>query len=329
MRLLTRDHFREKVLSRDNYTCNICRTLAIDAHHIMERKLFSNGGYFVENGVALCSDCHLRAERTDIDPEYFFGYVILPDHLNQNTLYDKWGNERLPNGKRMKGELFYDDSVQKILADKMHLFIDYIKYPRTYHLPWSNTHSDDKILKNTDHFIGKRVVVTEKLDGENTTLYRDYFHARSIDSKNHPSRNWAKAFHAGMSHEIPPGWRFCCENMFAKHSVGYNDLDSYLYGLSIWNDKNICLPWDETVEIFSCLDIPTPCTFTSWMWNEEYLQELAEKLNPEECEGYVVRLADSFSYRDFKTSVAKYVRKNHVQTDEHWMTKPIERNILK
>ena len=37
-----------------------------------------------------------------------------------------------------------------------------------------------------------------------------------------------------------------------------------------------------------------------------------------EVEGFVVRNEDSFAYEDFSKNVAKYVRKNHVQTDEHW-----------
>lgn len=39
--------------------------------------------------------------------------------------------------------------------------------------------------------------------------------------------------------------------------------------------------------------------------------------------------ADSFSYRDFKTSVGKFVRKNHVQTVKHWMFgQAMEKNEL-
>ena len=40
-------------------------------------------------------------------------------------------------------------------------------------------------------------------------------------------------------------------------------------------------------------------------------------------EGYVVRLADRFTYAQFKQSVAKWVRPNHVQTDQHWMQSEI------
>ena len=53
-----------------------------------------------------------------------------------------------------------------------------IKYPRTPHLPWSlGATNDDVKQRDLSHFVGKQVVVTEKMDGENTTLYNDYIHA--------------------------------------------------------------------------------------------------------------------------------------------------------
>ncbi len=57
------------------------------------------------------------------------------------------------------------------------------KYPRTPHLKWSPGRSaDDVELATTEAFEGEEVVVTVKLDGENTTIYRDYLHARSLDT---------------------------------------------------------------------------------------------------------------------------------------------------
>ena len=45
---------------------------------------------------------------------------------------------------------------------------DFFKYPRTYHLPWSlGSTNDDKFMEDTVSFIGKRIVITEKMDGEN------------------------------------------------------------------------------------------------------------------------------------------------------------------
>jgi hypothetical protein len=46
-------------------------------------------------------------------------------------------------------------------------------------------------------------------------------------------------------------------------------------------------------------------------------------------EGYVVRLASGFHYRGFRQSVAKYVRKDHVQTDDHWKSREVVPNRLR
>ena len=52
-------------------------------------------------------------------------------------------------------------------------------YPRTPHLPWSPGATPDDVRAGDPGALrGREVVVTEKLDGENTTLYRDGMHAR-------------------------------------------------------------------------------------------------------------------------------------------------------
>jgi len=48
-----RDQFREAVLSRDRHMCVVCGQPARDAHHIMERRLFPDGGYHLDNGASL------------------------------------------------------------------------------------------------------------------------------------------------------------------------------------------------------------------------------------------------------------------------------------
>jgi RNA ligase len=94
------------------------------------------------------------------------------------------------------------------------------KYPRTPHLPWSPGASEDDVkLDGCLKFQGREVVVTEKMDGENTSLYRNGLHARSLDSRHHPSRDWIKAWHGGIAHHIPEGWRLCGENVYARHSI--------------------------------------------------------------------------------------------------------------
>lgn len=46
-------------------------------------------------------------------------------------------------------------------------------------------------------------------------------------------------------------------------------------------------------------------------------------------EGYAIRLDEGFYLNEFNKSVAKFVRKNHVQTDNHWMEQEIVKNKLK
>jgi len=200
----------------------------------------------------------------------------------------------------------------------------YVKYPRTFHLPWSpGATSDDKVLANTNHFIGKKIVVTEKMDGENTTMYKDHIHARSLDSAGGIDRDWVKMFWSTFSHDIPDNYRICGENMWARHSIHYTNLKSYFYGFSIW-DGETCLDWDIMLMYFQYFDIvPVPVVYKG-IWNEE----LIRSINIDDKEGYVVRLADSFEYKDFGTSVAKYVRANHVQTDEHWRQQAFVPNVL-
>ena len=60
------------------------------------------------------------------------------------------------------------------------------KYPRTFHLDFSpGVSNDDKVIENYNSLEGKEIVVTTKLDGENTSLYSDYLHARSKIGRAH------------------------------------------------------------------------------------------------------------------------------------------------
>jgi hypothetical protein len=202
-----------------------------------------------------------------------------------------------------------------------------IKYPRTFHFHWSEgVQSDDKIISTLQHLEGKRIIVTEKMDGENTTLHRDYMHARSVDSAHHPSRDWIKTFWGNLAHEIPEGMRVCGENLFAKHSIAYDALPSYFMGFSMWNGET-CLDWDTTMEYFELLSIvPVPVLYDG-IYDEQKIQALWDPSRG--TEGYVVRVAEAFVYEDFATHVAKFVRANHVQTNKHWRNQEIVPNNLK
>lgn len=341
MILLTRDAFRESVFERDGHKCVICKEPAQDAHHILERRLFPDGGYYLDNGASVCGPCHIKAEQTEITVEDIreaagIKKVVLPPHMYGDNIYDKWGNIILNNGSRLKGELFFDESVQKILENVLDRFIAYVKYPRTFHLPFSLGRTDDDRVGTFTQFTDKEVVITEKMDGENTTGYFDgYVHARSVDGLHHESRDWVKAYLATKLYELPEGWRICGENLFAKHSIHYKELESYFLGFSIWNERNECLSWKETMEWFQLLEIPTVRILYEGKWNPEFAIDLATEIDTRSrkgentTEGYIVRLADQFPYGAFSKSVGKMVRANHVQTNQHWIRTAVVPNILK
>ena len=205
-----------------------------------------------------------------------------------------------------------------------------VKFPRTMHLPFSpGISSDDKIITTTKFLENREVIVTEKMDGENTTLYHDYMHARSIDSRHHESRNWVKNYHSSIAHLIPNGYRVCGENLYAKHSVAYDSLHSYFYGFSIWDETNCALDWDSTIEWFEVLEItPVPVLYRG-PFELRKLESLSKEINTDCVEGFVVRTVDSIPYHMYNLQVAKWVRSGHVQTDQHWQHSQIVPNGLK
>lgn len=101
---------------------------------VVERRLFPDGGYYLDNGALLCERHHLEAEETTISCEELRGMcgfknIVLPPRLYPDTRYNKWGNLSLDNGMRLKDELFDDPSVQKVLNKVIHLFTNCVKSP--------------------------------------------------------------------------------------------------------------------------------------------------------------------------------------------------------
>jgi len=204
------------------------------------------------------------------------------------------------------------------------------KYPRTYHFSFSpGTTSDDRFLPSDNLFVGKEVVVTEKMDGENTTMYPDHIHARSLDSNHHPSRTIVKQLHGQIKHNIPQDWRICGENMYAKHSIFYDKLPSYFLVFSVWKG-DFCLSWDETKEWCALLGLNTVPELYRGPWDVDIIKQLFSGVSTygDEQEGYVVRTSEGFNYIDFSSHVGKFVRAKHVRTSQFWMNEAITPNKL-
>lgn len=204
------------------------------------------------------------------------------------------------------------------------------KYPSTPHLPLSKGRQwDDTCIKGYSQFDGHEVVITEKMDGENASLYRDRYHARSLDSRHHPSRDWIKSYWAGVRHEIPEAWRLCGENLYAVHSIGYTALPSYFLLFSVWDHTNHSLSWDEVEEWAELLGVTTVPVLYRGPFDLDTVHRIAREMDLERSEGFVIRKADRFHFDDFAQNMGKFVRPNHVQTETHWLHQDVVPNGLR
>ncbi len=330
-RLYTRQDWTEEILKRDDHKCVICGHSAVDVHHIIDRKLWEDGGYYLSNGASLCSDDHLRAEYTILSCDELrkasgISVVMMPERFVVGDEIDKWGNIILPNKQRLRGELFYDDETQAALklGGVLSDFAKYVKYPRTPHLPWSGEMSADDIRAVTmKHFEGQNVIITTKMDGESTTIYNDYVHARSVTFNPHPARSSVRQLQAILSNDIPDGWRVVVENLHGQHTISNRNVLSFFPITSIWNERNISLPWSEVVQWGQLLNLPTVPVLYEGVWDEAIVRGICAKIDSDRVEeGCVVRLASEIPYRQFGKSVAKYVsvkfRTSLDNAREHW-----------
>lgn len=201
------------------------------------------------------------------------------------------------------------------------------KYKRTYHLPWSlGTTNDDKISKDVSNIIGVRIIITEKLDGENTGMVNDGVYARSHSTfTKSPWSVGVRSLHDNkVRGNLEDNVYLFGENMEGIHSIEYTELDSYFYLFGVRKDE-IYLSWDLVEEYSFLLDIPTvPVLFDGVVESVEELIKIVNNLVESDSkfggdiEGIVVRTFEEFHGDDFHKNVLKWVREDHVKTDEHW-----------
>lgn len=201
------------------------------------------------------------------------------------------------------------------------------KYPSTGHWPWSETvHRDDTYHPDPERFVGVETVITEKLDGGNTCLFKGEVYARSTLS---PSRDgWmamVRKLHAWKTVELP--MEFYGEDIYGIHSITYDPVpEDCTYYLFAARHNDWFASWD-TVQNWArdYLDVPTvPVRFRGVFESVDQITQWFRENRPKgsvigpEAEGFVIRVAQQFHADDFRSNVAKYVRPKHVQTDEHW-----------
>lgn len=211
------------------------------------------------------------------------------------------------------------------------------KYGRTYHYPFSpGTTSDDRI--NNDYWedlsLIRKVIHTEKLDGENNCLSQYGVFARSHAAPT--SSPWTRTLREKwnmLKHDLG-NYEIFGENLYAIHSILYPEIGNHYFVFGI-RENGRWLSWEETKFIAAFFDFPTvPVIGESSMLPEKlvYEQELLELVKlpgtygsqdaqtgqPCTMEGIVTRNVEAYDAADFRKNVWKYVRKGHVKTDEHW-----------
>jgi hypothetical protein len=207
------------------------------------------------------------------------------------------------------------------------------KYPRSFHLPWSpGGTSDDKRLADVSRLVGVDLVITEKADGSNLTYTRESVFSRShAGPPSHPSFDLAKATHARIRHRLPEGLSLFCEYCYAVHSIEYASLPDHSLVFGARDDvAGVWWDWETVAAQARDVGLPTvPVLFRGAVGSARELESLTVALASEPSplgglrEGLVVRRAGELLDGDFSRSLAKWVRKGHVQTDEHWLHQAI------
>jgi hypothetical protein len=201
------------------------------------------------------------------------------------------------------------------------------KYPRTYHWPWSQeVHNDDRIHQDPEFFVGQTVIITEKLDGGNTALNSGEVYARSTGQP--AVQGWfahAKRYHAWKTASLDPSLTIYGEDLAALHSVPYDVPMDQTYKVFQVRENDEFLPWYSVLAVAGTCGLETvPSLFHGIFnstgeiteWFEREIQKPSE-FGPTR-EGFVMFTPYGFMADEFQQNVCKYVRKNHVQTDEHW-----------
>ena len=206
-----------------------------------------------------------------------------------------------------------------------------IKFPRISHFPFSpqaisGNARDDKIATTWERYLEKfGFVVMEKMDGSNVCLTRNNVEPRGSGMLAQNSFDWLKSKHAEIKHKIPVNYHIYGENMYAIHSIKYDTLTSpfYIFGIYDSEYRHWLSPlnantWAKT------LGFTDSIISVGGLWEHKKNIETDFKrmydvtTDNRDIEGYVVWANTQIPSHLFNKMVFKWVRPNHIQTDNHW-----------
>ncbi|MXW17908.1 MAG: hypothetical protein F4139_11970 [Gemmatimonadetes bacterium] len=202
-----------------------------------------------------------------------------------------------------------------------------LKYPRTPYWPYSPTIGrGDTVHPDPERFVGRPVVVTEKLDGSNVLIHRGKVYGRSVTDE--AANKWlamVKKHHAWKVTE--PDVYLYGEDIYGVHSIEYGavkEMETF-YAFALRDGKGDFGSMTALERFAAERSIPVvPVIFRGVFASVAEMRVFLEREQAQrsvlggEREGMVVRNAKGFPAAEFARNVCKSVRRDHVQTDQHW-----------
>ena len=185
---------------------------------------------------------------------------------------------------------------------------------------------DGDELAEAARFVGRPVVVTEKLDGGNTLLRRGQVYARSTASPA-PGKWMAmvKKHHAWKVTE--PDVLLYGEDIYGVHSIEYDAVPEHetFYAFALRRADGCFASFRALVDYARERAIPVvPILFEGTFAAVVDLRDFVSGAHRAPSalggarEGVVIRAACAFPATEFRANVCKSVRVGHVQSAEHW-----------
>ena len=174
--------------------------------------------------------------------------------------------------------------------------------------------------------MARPVVVAEKLDGSNTLLHRGEVYARSVSAP--ATAKWLAMVRKHHAWKVTEQDVFLYgEEIYGVHSIEYDPVpeDETFYACALRFGDGSFGSFREMADYARARSIPVvPVLFEGTFGSVQEVRDFFRTAHAEPSalggarEGVVIRHAEGFPAADFKHSVCKSVRVDHVQSDEHW-----------
>lgn len=224
------------------------------------------------------------------------------------------------------------------------------------------TGRDDTGMTSVETLLDIPLVVTVKMDGSNAMLVKDTdepVRARNGKDAEHVSFDHLKSeyWDRNVYENLPEHLQVFGENMYAKHSIHYGcphdgcgggcdaapPVNDIFLVFGVFDTRyNLWLSWPETQQVADEIGFPTTPVIYGPVFDIpsfkgggqveqqflDYMTQQGEEAVDEGHEGIIVRSMYPFHYGQFPRKLGKFVRPNHVTTDEHWMFQETVRNVV-